>query len=100
MWLNPFFSVWVCDTIDTILFGSYLDDEKSLKEIARIQTQISQKEQYLVDHPIQKEIEELKKAEQKERRLLDLRKKEKINNFKSIFSVDEMTGESREETKE
>lgn len=100
MWLNPFFSVWVCDTIDTILFGSYLDDEKSLKEIARIQTQISQKEQYLVDHPIQKEIEELKKAEQKERRLLDLRKKERISNFRSMFSVEEMAGESEKSTEE
>lgn len=100
MWLNPFFSVWVCNTIDNILFGSYLDDEKNLKEIARIQTQISQKEQYLVTHPIQKEIEELKKAEQKQKKLLELRKKERISNFKSIFSADEMTGEAEEITEE
>ncbi|WP_044271556.1 KilA-N domain-containing protein [Bacteroides timonensis] len=99
-WLNPDFELWVYTTIDKILFGSYLDDEKSLKEIARIQTQISQKEQYLVDHPIQKEIEELKKAEQKERRLLDLRKKERISNFKSMFSVGEMAGESEKATEE
>lgn len=94
MWLNPFFSVWVCDTIDTLLFGSYLDDEKSLKEIARIQTRISPKEQYLAEHPVQKEIEELRKAEQKEKRRLELRKKERISNFKSMFSVEEMSGES------
>ena len=100
MWLNPLFSVWVCNTIDSILFGSYLDDEKNLKEIARIQTQISQKEQYLAVHPIQQEIEELKKAEQKQKKLLELRKKERINNFKSIFSVEEMTGDTKEVTEE
>ena len=100
MWLNPLFSVWVCNTIDSTLFGSYLDDEKNLKEIARIQTQISQKEQYLAIHPIQQEIEELKKAEQKQKKLLELRKKERINNFKSIFSVEEMTGDTKEVTEE
>lgn len=99
-WLNPDFEIWVYSTIDNLLFGSYLDDEKNLKEIARIQTQISQKEQFLTTHPIQQEIEELKKAEQKQKKLLELRKKERINNFKSIFSIEEMTGESGEETKE
>ena len=99
-WLNPDFEIWVYSTIDKILFGSYAEDEKNLKEIARIQTQISQKEQFLADHPIQKEIEELKKAEQKERRLLDLRKKERISNFKSMFSVEEMAGETEEVTGE
>lgn len=99
MWLNPLFSVWVCNTIDNILFGSYLDDERNLKEIARIQTQIAQKEQYLTTHPMQQEIEELKKAEQKQKKQLELRKKERISNFKSIFSVEEMTGEAEEQTK-
>lgn len=99
-WLNPDFELWVYTTIDNILFGSYLDDEKNLKEIARIQTQISQKEQFLTTHPIQKEIEELKKAEQKQKKLLELRKKERINNFKSIFSTEEMIGEIKEVTKE
>ena len=76
-WLNPDFEIWVYSTIDNILFGSYAEDEKNLKEIARIQTQISQKEQYLADHPIQKEIEELKKAEQrKEGCLICARKRE------------------------
>lgn len=94
-WLNPDFELWVYTTIDNILFGSYLEDEKNLKEIARIQTQISQKEQYLGTHPIQKEIEELKKAEQKEKKLLELRKKARISNFKTMFSVEEMTGEEQ-----
>ena len=26
MWLNPDFSVWVCNTIDELLFGSYRED--------------------------------------------------------------------------
>lgn len=95
-WLNPAFELWVYSTIDTLLFGSYLDDEKSLKEIARIQNRISQKEQYLAEHPVQKEIEELRKAEQKEKRRLELRKKERISNFKSMFSVEEMSGEASE----
>ena len=99
-WLNPDFEIWVYSTIDNILFGSYAEDEKNLKEMARIQTQISQKEQYLAVHPIQKEIEELKKAEQKQKKLLELRKKERINNFKSIFSVEEMTGDTKEVTEE
>lgn len=47
MWLNPFFAVWVCNTIDYLLFGSYIEDEQNLKEIAYIQKQIEQKEQYL-----------------------------------------------------
>lgn len=94
-WLNPDFELWVYTTIDKILFGSYVEDEKSLKNIARIQTQISQKEQFMAEHPVQKEIEELKKAEKKERRLMDLRKKERISNFKSMFSAEDMTGESK-----
>lgn len=98
MWLNPFFSVWVCNTIDNLLFGSYLDDEKNLREIARIQTKIAQKEQYLITHPIQQEIEGLKKAELKQKKLLELRKKERINTFKSIFSAEEMIGEVKEIT--
>ena len=99
-WLNPDFELWVYTTNDNILFGSYLEDEKKLKEIARIQTQISQKEQFLTTNPIQMEIEELKKAEQKQKKLLELRKKERINNFKSIFSTEEMIGEIKEVTKE
>ena len=99
-WLNPYFELWVYTTIDNILFGSYAEDEKNLKEIARIQTQISQKEQYLATHPIQQEIEELKKAEQKEKKLLELRKKERISNFKSMFSAEEMTGDTDKPTEE
>lgn len=96
MWLNPLFAVWVCQTIDNILFGPFLEDEKNLKEIARIQTQIAQKEQYLATHPIQQEIEKLKKEEQKEKKLLELRKKGRINSFKTLFSIEEMSGDDKE----
>lgn len=99
-WLNPDFELWVYSTIDKILFGSYAEDEKNLKEIARIQTKIAQKEQCLTTHPIQKEIEELKKAEHKEKKLLELRKKERINNFKSIFSAEEMIGKENKNEKD
>ena len=95
-WLNPAFEIWVYTTIDKILFGSYAEDERCLREIARIQTQISQKEQSLAVHPIQQEIEELKKAELKQKKMLELRKKERISNFKTMFSVEEMTGEAEE----
>lgn len=97
-WLNPDFEIWVYSTIDNILFGSYIEDEKNLKEIARVQTKISEKEQYLATHPIQQEIEELKKTEQKAKKLLELRKKERISNFKTMFSIEDMTGKAEEVT--
>ncbi|MBR8719964.1 hypothetical protein IX307_001149 [Bacteroides pyogenes] len=100
MWLNPLFSVWVCNTIDNILFGTYLDDEKNLKAIARIQTRIAQKEQLLTSHPLRQEIEELRRAEQKEKKMLELRKKARISNFKSMFSVEEMAGEPESPTEQ
>lgn len=95
-WLNPDFELWVYNTIDNILFGTFMEDEKNLKEIARIQTQIAQKEQYLATHPIQQEIEKLKKEEQKEKKLLELRKKGRINSFKTLFSIEEMSGDDKE----
>ncbi len=96
-WLNPDFELWVYNTIDKILFGSYIEDENNLREIARIQTQIEQKEQYLAAHPVQQEIDKLKKAEQREKRMLEFRKKERINGFKTLFSTEEMTGEVKDE---
>lgn len=94
MWLNPLFAVWVCNTIDELLFGSYIEDEKCLKEIARIQTEITGKEEQLKDNPIIREINDLKVQEQKEKRKLELRKKSRISNFRTIFSAGEMSGGS------
>lgn len=90
MWLNAKFAVWVCTTIDDILFGSYREDEKNLREIARLQTAIASKKQELERHPLQLELEQLCKEEKKQRKLLDLRKKQRISNFKSLFSDEEM----------
>ena len=96
-WLNSDFEVWVYTTIDELLFGSYKEDEKSLKEITRIQAKITAKEKSLNDHPLQKEIEGLKKAEAKEKRTLELRKKMRISNYRTMFSEDEMSGEENSE---
>jgi hypothetical protein len=43
-WLDPAFELWVFKTIDELLFGYWKEDEESLREIARIQTDISRKE--------------------------------------------------------
>lgn len=93
MWLNAKFAVWVCTTIDDILFVSYREDEKNLREIARLQSAIASKKQELERHPLQLELEQLCKEEKKQRKLLDLRKKQRISNFKLLFSDEEMGDE-------
>ncbi|MCM0717328.1 KilA-N domain-containing protein [Parabacteroides sp. W1-Q-101] len=95
MWLNPFFAVWVCNTIDYLLFGSYIEDEQNLKEIAYIQKQIEQKEQYLASLPEQQELDSLRKEEAHKRKLIEQRKKHKINGFKTLFSEESMNGEEK-----
>lgn len=97
MWLNPFFAVWVCNTIDYLLFGSYIEDEQNLKEIAYIQKQIEQKEQYLASLPEQQELDSLRKEEAHKRKLIEQRKKHKINGFKTLFSEEAMNGEKKYE---
>ncbi|MDR2915599.1 MAG: KilA-N domain-containing protein [Tannerella sp.] len=92
-WLNSDFEVWIYLTIDDLLFGSYKEDEESLKEIGRIQAKIAAKEDELKNLPVLKDIEDLKKDEAKERRKLELRKKIRISNFRTMFSEDEMMGE-------
>jgi hypothetical protein len=91
-WLDPFFEVWVYSTIDELLFGSYKEDEESLRKIARIQSDITKKEDELKNNSILKEIEALKKSEASEKRKLELRKKIKISNYRTVFSEEEMSG--------
>lgn len=91
-WLNPKFDLWVYRTVRSITFGSYMEDEKSLKEIARIQTEMTEKEEALKENQLMKELEALKKKEQVEKRKMEARKKARISDFKALFSVDEMAG--------
>lgn len=95
-WLNPKFELWVYSTIDDLLFGSYKEDEDSMKEIARIQAKITAKEKAMEEDPRRKEIEDLKKAEAKVKRTLEFRKKIRISNFRTMFSEEEMNGEKKE----
>lgn len=97
-WLDPYFEVWIYNIVDELLFGSYKEDEEILKDIAEIQTKISAKEEAMNknNNPIQLEIDELRKEESKAKRKLDLRKKMKINNYRSMFTAEEMEGENKE----
>lgn len=89
-WLSPDFEVWVYSTIDDILFGAYKDDEKTEKEIGRIQAQISQKEKELSDNPIHEEIAKLKKEESKARNILNARRRNRTQGFRTMFTEAEM----------
>lgn len=89
-WLSPNFEVWVYSTIDEILFGAYKDDEKTEKEIGRIQAQINQKEKELSDNPLHAEIAELRKKETKARGILNARRKNRTEGFKTMFTEAEM----------
>ena len=91
-WLNPDFEVWIYSTIDDILFASYKEDEESLKKIAKIQNEISEKEEILAKHPDIEKIEELKREKKKEERQFELRKKNRISGFRTFFSDEDMNG--------
>lgn len=95
-WLNPDFEVWVYATIDELMFGSYKEDDESLKEIAKIQIEIAEKEKVLENSPIQKEIEDLKKKQKSEENKIKLRKKMKLNSYVSMFTPEEMSGDKSE----
>lgn len=92
-WLNPDFEVWVYSTIDELMFGSYKDDDESLKEIAKMQVAITEKEQELEKSPLTKEIETLKKSIKNEQSKITLRKNRRLSSFRSLFSPEEMNGE-------
>ena len=74
------------------MFGTYKEDDKSLKEIAKIQNEIVQKEKVLSESPIILEIEELKKKEKAEQRKIALRKSTRLSNYRSMFTDEEMNG--------
>lgn len=89
-WLNPSFELWVYSTIDEILFGSYREDEESLKKIAKLQLEIFKRESEVAKLPLLQEIETLKKAERREKKKVELRKIARTNSFRSLFSSEEM----------
>jgi hypothetical protein len=91
-WLDPAFELWVFRTVDCLIFGSYKEDEETLRAIAGIQDQITEKEKELKNLPILKEIEDLRKSEQREKRKFELHKKMRISGFRTIFSEKEMSG--------
>jgi len=93
MWLDAEFYLWVCETIDEILFGSFREEEAILKSIAGIQQKIFEKEEALKSNPALKELDDLRKAEKMERRRYDNLKNAKITGFKTLFSQSEMTGQ-------
>lgn len=96
-WLNPEFELWVYSTIDELMFGSYKDDDESLKAIAKKQIAITEKEEQLEKSPLIKEIEELRKEIRSEQNKMKLRKDIRLSSFRSIFTEDEMTGEEKDE---
>jgi hypothetical protein len=91
-WLDPAFELWIFKTIDGLLFGSYREDEETLRAIAGIQDRITEKENELENLPLVRDIEELRKAEQKEKRKFEQRKKMRISGFRTLFSEKEMSG--------
>lgn len=91
-WLNPAFELWIYATIDDLMFGSYKEDDQSLKEIAKIQVEIANKRKDMEQSQLQKEIDELEKREKDEKRKLELRKKMRLSNFRSMFTPEEMEG--------
>jgi hypothetical protein len=95
-WLDPDFEVWVYFTVREILFESYREEEETLRTIAGIQDQITEKEKELKNLPILKEIENLRKSEQKEKRKFELHKKVRISGFRTIFSEKEMEGKEND----
>jgi hypothetical protein len=101
-WLNPAFELWIYATIENLMFGSYKEDDKSLKKIAEIQVDIANKRKDLEQSQLQKDIDNLEKQERDEKRKLDLRKKMRLSNFRSMFTPEEMNGEGndKDDTKE
>ena len=89
-WLNPRFELWVYSTIDELLFGAYKEDEQTEREIGRIQAEIDRKEKQLSESPILREIEELKRKEDKARRALSIRRKQRTAGFRTFFTEEEM----------
>jgi hypothetical protein len=94
-WLNPAFELWIFKTIDCLLFDSYREDEERLKTIAGIQDKITEKEKELKNSPVLKEIEALKKDEQREKRIFEMRKRNRIAGFRTIFPENEMEGKEK-----
>jgi hypothetical protein len=66
-----------------------------LKQIAGIQDEITEKEKELQNLPILKEIEALRKEEQREKRIFEIRKRERIAGFRTIFPEGEMDGKEK-----
>ena len=97
IWLDTELYLWLLTVIDEIMFGSYKEDEESLLKIAGIQDSIAGKEQELKNMPIIKEIENLQKEEQKEKRKFELRKKRRISGYRTIFTEKEMEGKKKNE---
>ena len=91
-WLSPKFELWIFKTIDDLLFGSFREDEETLRKIAGIQDKIIEKENELKNLPVLKEIEILRKSEQTERRRFEQRKKLRISGYRTIFTENEMEG--------
>lgn len=96
-WLNPVFELWIYATIEDLMFGSYKEDDKSLRKIAEIQVEIANKKKDLEQSELQKDIDELERQERDEKRKLDLRKKMRLSNFRSMFTPEEMAGEEETE---
>jgi len=59
-WLDPFFEVWVFQTIDKLLFGNYLKIIDAYKETSQIKTQIRQLTRKLQNNQDYQTLTELK----------------------------------------
>jgi hypothetical protein len=98
-WLDSGFEVWVFLTVRDIMFETYKEDEERLKTIVGLQDKITEKEKELQNLPILKEIEALRKDEQREKRKFKQRKKIRISGFRTIFSDKEMEGKEKNNPK-
>jgi hypothetical protein len=94
-WLDPKFEVWIYLTIRDILFETYREDEAALKTIAGIQDKITEQEKELTDSPVFKKIQALRKDEQREKRIFEMRKRNRIAGFRTIFPENEMNGKEK-----